>query len=127
VFRSPLPRGLPDEAWAWLKLGADWLDYRSISGWGGYRSSDIEVEVPHDPEADISSLASQGEGQHLEYKEKLPDTKEQKRTTFKTVVAFAFANGAGGTVLFGVNDNGEIVGLAGKLAEERRRLTDFSS
>jgi ATP-dependent DNA helicase RecG len=73
--------------------------------------------------AELTGLAAQGEGANLEYKEKLPDTKPEKRTVFKTVVAFA--NGDGGIVLFGVRDDGEIKRLDGDLAEQRRRLVDL--
>jgi hypothetical protein len=82
-----LPDGLPTDAWLWLKRGSDWLDFRSLSQWGGYQSPDIEVELPKDPLAVVSRLAAQGEGAKLEYKEKLPQTRGEKRTVFKTVVA----------------------------------------
>ena len=118
-----LPHGLPGDAWLWLKRGSDWLDFRSLGRWGGHLSPDVEIEVPEDPVAELTGLAAQGEGANLEYKEKLPDTKPEKRTVFKTVVAFA--NGDGGTVLFGVRDDGEIKGLDGNLAEQRRRLVDL--
>jgi hypothetical protein len=118
-----LPGGLPSDAWLWLKRDSDWLDFRSLSGWGGYQGSDVEIELPEDPLAEVSRLAAQGEGAKLEYKEKLPDTQSEKRTVFKTVVAFA--NGDGGTILFGVSDDGDIKGLEGNLAEERRRLVDL--
>jgi hypothetical protein len=118
-----LPGGLPSEAWLWLKRGAEWADFRSFGGWGGYRSPDIQVDLPEDPGAEVSRLAAQGEGVHLEYKEKLPDTTSEKRTVFKTIVAFA--NGAGGTMLFGVSDDGAITGLNGDLAVQRRRLNDL--
>jgi len=118
-----LPGGLPNEAWLWLKRAAEWIDFRSLGGWGGYRSPDIQVDLPEDPGAELSRLAAQGEGVHLEYKEKLPDTASEKRTVFKTIVAFA--NGAGGTMLFGVSDDGAIAGLNGDLAVQRRRLNDL--
>lgn len=119
----PLPTGLPPDAWLWLKAGHEWLDFRALTGWGGHTSPDVETELPQDPIADLSRLATQGEGPHLEYKQKLPDTREEKRTVFKTVVAFA--NSEGGTVLFGVGDGGELAGLAGKPPELRSRLTDL--
>lgn len=118
-----LPGGLPNEAWLWLKRAAEWIDFRSLGGWGGYRSPDIQVDLPEDPGAELSRLAAQGEGVHLEYKEKLPDTTSEKRTVFKTIVAFV--NGAGGTMLFGVSDDGAIAGLNGDLAVQRRRLNDL--
>ena len=119
----PLPNGLPSDPWLWLKTGSEWLDFRPLSYWGGRLSPDIEVELPSDPAAELSRLAAQGEGAHLEYKEKLPHTKDEKRTVLKTVVAFA--NGDGGTMLFGVDDAGEITGLSGSSAVERRRLSDL--
>lgn len=119
----PLPEGLPSDAWLWLKDGTQWLDFRSLGGWGGQRSPDIETELPDDPLADLSRLAAQGEGAQLEYKAKLPDTPGEKRTVFKTVAAFA--NGEGGTILFGIDDDGGIVGLRGGLAGSRRRLNDL--
>ncbi len=118
-----LPSGLPTDAWLWLKRGPEWLDFRSLNQWGGYQSPDVELELPRDPVAELTRLAAQGEGAMLEYKEELPRTDAQKRSVFKTVVAFA--NGAGGTILFGVTDAGDIKGLTGKLTEERRRLTDL--
>lgn len=121
----PLPHGLPADAWLWLKSGHEWLDFRALSGWGGRTSPDVEnEELPKDPVAELTRLATQGEGQYLEYKSKLPETPEEKRTVFKTVVAFA--NGDGGTVLFGVADEGgAIVGLHDKVPASRRRLTDL--
>jgi predicted HTH transcriptional regulator len=47
----------------------------------------------------------------VEFKLKLPDnTRSSRRTVFKTISAFA--NGLGGSVLFGITDGGEVVGLA---------------
>jgi predicted HTH transcriptional regulator len=107
-----------------LKKDSEWLDFRSLSRWGGYLSSDIEFDLPRDAAADLSRLATRGEGLHLEYKEKLPETREAKRKVLKTVVAFA--NGAGGTLMFGVQDEGEgVTGIDGNEAVERRRLNDL--
>jgi schlafen family protein len=120
----PLPDGLPSDAWIWLKSSAEWLDFRPLNNWGGETSPDVEMELPRDPAAELSHLATRGEGPFLEYKEKLPDTKDQKRTVFKTVVAFA--NGGGGSLVFGIEDETKLIkGLSGKRAVERRRLTDL--
>jgi predicted HTH transcriptional regulator len=118
-----LPAGLPTEAWLWLKNEDEWLDFRSLGYWGGHRSSDVEEDLPRDLAADLSGLASQGEGLYLEYKEKIPDTPGEKRNVFKTVAAFA--NGGGGIVLFGISDAGEIRGVPGDSAEQVRRLNDM--
>lgn len=118
----PLPSGLPSDAWLWLKQGTEWRDFRALS-WEGNRIPNVDTELPRDPLAELSLLAAQGEGPHLEYKEKLPDSRDEKRNVFKTVVAFA--NGDGGTLLFGIGDGGELRGVKDKLAEGRRRLNDL--
>jgi predicted HTH transcriptional regulator len=122
-----------DDAWLWLKRGVDWLDYRSPRGWGGYVAPDdrLVLPPPEDPVAEVTALASQGEGQHLEYKSRLPPSgnattrreREAKRTALKDIVAFA--NGGGGTILYGVRDDGVIVGLDEPVGKARDRLTDF--
>jgi hypothetical protein len=53
----------------------------------------------------LQRLVSQGEGQHLEFKRKINFIEK----ILKEVVAFS--NTDGGTLLIGVNDNGEIHGL----------------
>jgi predicted HTH transcriptional regulator len=57
------------------------------------------------------------------HKEKLPDGRVEKRHVFKTVVAFA--NGDGGTLLFGIDDGGELRGINDNLPQGRRRLNDL--
>jgi hypothetical protein len=118
----PLPAGLPSDAWLWLKEGTEWLDFRALS-WEGSRTPSVETELPWDPIAELSILAAQGEGPHLEYKSKLPDSRDEKRHVFKTVVAFA--NGDGGTLLFGIGDGGELLGIKEKLPNGRGRLNDL--
>lgn len=114
---------MPSDAWLWLKRGTDWIDFRSLGGWGGHQSPDVETELPQDPIADLSGMVTQGEGVHLEYKQKLPDRPGEKRNVFKTVVAFA--TGDGGTMLFGIGDGGELQGLEDRSPEARRRVTDL--
>jgi len=118
-----LPEGLPADAWVWLKRGQNWLDFRSLGGWAAYRSEGVEIETPDDPAAEIGGLIAQGEGPRLEFKQQLPDSREEKRTVFKTIAAFA--NSDGGMVLFGVQDDGSILGLPGSIAAQERRVTDL--
>lgn len=111
LVEVPLSNGLPNDAWLWLRTSDEWLDYRSLGGWAAYQSPDIRDERPTQPEADLEAMIAQGEGQHVEFKLKLPDnTQSSRRTVFKTITAFA--NGLGGSVLFGITDGGEVVGLA---------------
>ena len=124
----PLRTGIGQDPWLWLKTGGEWIDFRAISRWGGQRESrDVEFEVPTDAVAEVTALATQGESTLLEYKVELPDdTLTSKRKMLKTVVAFA--NGDGGTLLFGVDgddDAGAVVGLAGKPAVLLRRLNSL--
>jgi predicted HTH transcriptional regulator len=57
----------------------------------------------------LESLVVAGEGSLREFKEQLPPAGEGARKVMKTVAAFA--NGQGGTVLFGVTNDGEVVGV----------------
>jgi hypothetical protein len=123
--RIPLPDGVPNDAWIWLKREREWLDFRSPSSWGGYTSPDVDVDQPKDPSAELGALLVQGEGTHLEYKSKLPDAREEKRKTFKSVAAFAM--GEGGTLIFGIEDEtGIVLGLSDRISGVAARFTDLA-
>jgi hypothetical protein len=120
----PVSNGLPKSAWLWLKRGSKWLDYRSIdaqSGWtGDLTRALVEIEQPIEPQANIEALITSGEGPQLEFKEKLP-AGSRERKILKTVAAFA--NGNGGTLIFGINrDEVTVIGLGeedpGKLRDQ---------
>ena len=124
----PFAAGPNQETWLWLKDGrGQWYDYRSFGSWMQTRDQHVEFETPRDPVSEISALASQGETENLEYKRELPGTTSKtKRNALKTVVAFA--NGGGGTLLFGVDgdDNvGDICGLPGTASKELRRINNL--
>jgi hypothetical protein len=126
----PLPDGLPAEAWLYLSRDRQWLDYRAIGEYAAPADLDragVEVEVPEDRESAIQALRSQGEGLQVEFKRQLPeDSAESKRTIFKTVAAFA--NGHGGSIVFGIEkDEATVCGLEGiDLLRERDRLTQLA-
>ncbi len=65
------------------------------------------VEFEIEPATRVEALISRGEGSPLEFKRELSG--EDPNKVMKTVAAFA--NGQGGTVLFGVTDEQEIIGL----------------
>lgn len=126
----PLPDGLPPGAWLYLSRERKWLDYRAI---GEYRApaeladAGVDVEIAEDPESEIQALLAQGEGLQLEFKRQLPENSdEHKRTVFKTVAAFA--NGYGGSIVFGVEkDEATVCGLDGiDLIAARDRLTQLA-
>jgi Putative DNA-binding domain len=122
----PLPDGLPDGAWLYLTQNRQWLDYRAIGEYrapGDLARAGVEVQAPEDPDTEIQALISQGEGLRVEFKRQLPeDSVDAKRTIFKTVAAFA--NGYGGSIVFGVEkDEATVCGLDGiDPIRERDRL-----
>lgn len=104
--RLPLRGGLPDDAWLYLSRGKQWLDYRALGprlhGDRDHLALGVEFVLPDDPESRVQALLAAGEGPRLEFKRALPgSTKEEKRRMLKTVAAFA--NGDGGTIVFGVD------------------------
>lgn len=66
---------------------------------------------------DLPILRSRGESQDMEYKEKFPDN---ARDLGKEIAAFASSNS--GTILIGVADSGDLVGLPSCLTPEGRDL-----
>lgn len=126
----PLLDGLPPGAWLYLSRDRHWLDYRAIGDYAGAADlarAGVDVEVPEDLESEIQALLSQGEGLHGEFKRQLPeDSVDSKRTIFKIVAAFA--NGQGGSIVFGVQkDEATMCGLDGiDLIAERDRLAQLA-
>lgn len=126
--RFPLRQGLPDDIWLYLSRDKSWIDYRAL-GARLTRSDDlrrgVEIEMTHDPEAEIGSLISGGEGPRTEFKSALPEkTTESMRKVLKTIAAFA--NAQGGSVVFGMDpDEVTPVAIDGDLNHARDRLTDL--
>jgi hypothetical protein len=109
-----LPQGPPTHLWIWLKRGTAWLDYRAITPWTSVdelRAANVQIEVPQEPQAVIEAIIYSGEGPQVEFKRCLPWQGEtQPRRPLKTIVAFA--NGDGGTLVYGVDrDEMTVVGL----------------
>ena len=105
-----LPSGLPDDAWLWLRTTNEWIDYLPMGEWGSRGATVIDLR-PVSPGVTVAALIARGESQHVEFKEQLPagGEKDRVRTALKTAVAFA--NGSGGTLLYGVRDDGDVAGL----------------
>jgi hypothetical protein len=124
------PDGLPAGAWLYLSRDRQWLDYRAFSDFQGQTDlamAGVDVEIPEDPEIEIQALLAHGEGQQIEFKRQPPDdTVESKRTVFKTVAAFA--NGSGGSIVFGIDsDEATVRGLEGiDPKQERDRLAQLA-
>lgn len=114
----PTPSGLGPGAWLALHRDDELLDRRILDpAWGG---KDFEVE--RDATTMVQALISAGEGISTEFKRQLPEGKPDP--VMKTIAAFA--NGQGGTIVFGVDDDGQPVGLTDKdLNAARDRMTNL--
>lgn len=115
-----LPNGLPDDAWLYLSRGKRWLDYRVLgprlvgrSLAGDPEGSGVTVEIPDESNSRAQAFVVSGEGPYVEFKRMFPETTvESKRKVLKTVAAFA--NGGGGTIVFGVDpDELTLTGIDG--------------
>ncbi|MDP9226076.1 MAG: ATP-binding protein [Actinomycetota bacterium] len=102
----PLAGGIPSGSWIALHKALELLDRRGLDpAWG---QTDVEIEV--DPVTEVEVLVSRGEGVSTEFKRDLPtDERDSVVNVMKTVAAFA--NGEGGTLLFGIDNDGAVVGL----------------
>ncbi|MEV0695683.1 ATP-binding protein [Streptomyces sp. NPDC050388] len=107
TYRFPLPHGLTHESLLMLRREDLWLDWRSFPAptYGRARDASVVWEQPG-PELDI--LLANGEGQYLECKREVPEGDSRKKM-LKTIAAFASQDG--GTVLIGVRDDLQVVGL----------------
>ncbi|MEV6410476.1 ATP-binding protein [Kribbella sp. NPDC051718] len=112
----PLPHGLPlSDTWLWLKADGEWLDYRSLSSqWSTPEQLDqagVRIEPTSlDQQAALEALIAAGEGPGVEFKRVVPRSTSNTPNPYKTVAAFA--NGEGGVIIFGVDDDEvTVVGL----------------
>ncbi len=76
---------------------------------------DIPIWADVQLSKDLPVLRARGEGQHLEYKETFP---QNTRNLAKEIAAFATSNQ--GTILIGVSDSGDLVGINGAESQEER-------
>ena len=103
--QARLPLGSPPGPGAWLALHRDeqLLDRRVLDP--EWRQGDVQVEVDLATQTQI--LISRGEGPDVEFKRQLPGGDPQG--PMKSISAFA--NGNGGAIIFGVDDDGQVVGI----------------
>ncbi|MDG7001015.1 MAG: ATP-binding protein [Nitrososphaerota archaeon] len=116
--------GLKPGSWLVLRRDGEWLDYKFLN-WPYSREADSGVEKLVEQQDKIHSLIAQGEGPSIEFKENVPDRAGKERDGVCKAIA-AFANGAGGTVLLGVRDDGSIKGVP-KETTERESIDAITS
>jgi len=103
-----LDDGLPPGAWLLLRLGVEWIDRRFLSvPWS--RGGDAGVEVVVEPDTKLEAFLANREGPQVEFKRQVPSDDGGKAKVMKTVCAFA--NGQGGSVLFGIDDDHNVIGV----------------
>ena len=100
--------GLPSGTWVLLRKGDEWIDRRFLSV-PYARGNEAGVEIIVDPLSRLEGLVGSRERQHVEFKVQLPKDDESKFKVMKTVCAFA--NGEGGSLLVGVDDDRNIIGV----------------
>ncbi len=111
---------LPRNAWVLLKRDRTWVDRRFLN-WGYRTGADEDIEEVVERQAELEALVSLGEGPNIEFKVELPPRQAgSEALNFLRTVA-AFANGQGGRILFGVTDDGDVLGLLRSEAESRTR------
>lgn len=118
AYRFALPNGLAPDSLLMLRREDQWLDWRSFPAptYGRARDASVVWQQPG-PELDI--LLANGEGQHLECKQEVPEGDSRKKM-LKTIAAFASQDG--GTLLIGVRDDLQIVGLPEKPTVDKQEL-----
>lgn len=120
------PDGLPsNNTWLWLTEKNAWHDYRALTPpWASDEqlvAAGVEKEqTSRDEQAANEAVVYGGEGPFVEFKSMLPKAGPKTDRAFNTIAAFA--NGAGGTVVFGVDrDELTVVGLGEDADSNRER------
>ncbi|MFJ2206350.1 AlbA family DNA-binding domain-containing protein [Streptomyces microflavus] len=118
AYHFALPHGLAHDSLLMLRRDDQWLDWRHFPAptYGRARDTSVVWEQPG-PELDL--LLANGEGTHLECKREIPEGNSRKKM-LKTIAAFASQDG--GTVLIGVQDDLQIVGLPEKPTVDKQVL-----
>lgn len=113
----PVVDRLPSGAWVLLRTGGEWLDRRFLTvPWT--RGTEVGVEFIVEPRTRLEALVSDRETDCVEFKRTVPTDDAGKAKVMKTVCAFA--NGSGGSVLFGVDDDQELPGVPNQTVDRLR-------
>jgi hypothetical protein len=100
----PKPDDLPDSSWIVARRSGQWIDRRYLTYPATDQAQDVDYYV--EPLSQLESIISAGEGPTTEFKSQMP---EQAIRVMKSIAAFA--NGSGGVLLIGVEDDGTIIGV----------------
>jgi hypothetical protein len=108
LVQFSLPTGLPAGAWIVVRRGSTLLDRRNLTWpWSSPTEVGVEVELPAQDK--IDAYVAGRESDVVEFKRQVPADDSAKAKVMKTVSAFA--NGMGGVVLFGVDDDYNLTGI----------------
>ena len=109
-----LPKGLPPRLRLMLSRDGAYLDYRDLEllGRPSRNFDNVDVGQPANLGEQIQGLVSRGENESVEFKQQISSDKGK---FLKTVAAFA--NGNGGVILFGVDDEGTFIGVTGDVSK----------
>jgi hypothetical protein len=118
LVQFELKNRLPPGAWLVVRKGPEWVDRRFLTDpWS--REAQSGVEFVMEVATRLESLVASRERDQLEFKRQVPKEADGKGRLMKTICAFA--NGAGGSLLIGVDDDRNIVGVA---ANDVGRISD---
>lgn len=121
-YGCPLPSGIPKDLWIVLSREGVRLDYRHVNQlWSPFSETveNLTFEAP-DIRTRLEEHLYRGEGETIEFKRELPRNKDK---LLKTVAAFA--NGEGGVILVGVDDDGTVVGVGQPINEGKDGITNL--
>lgn len=94
-----------------LAEGADVVDWRYVNLERGSRPPGISIRLPG---LQLEMMLQEGEGLYTEFKREVREG-EWDRTAQSVV---AFANAKGGTIVIGVSDQGEVIGVPGSFPSQ---------
>jgi ATP-dependent DNA helicase RecG len=117
----PTSTELATGSWVVVRRDNEWLDRRFLnSAYSRLQADDVDEWT--EPTMQLERLVSAGEGPNSEFKATEP---ADKLKLMKTVAAFS--NGSGGSILIGVRDDGEVVGVSAEVANAggRDRLANL--
>lgn len=113
-----LAQGIPRNAFVVLVAGDRALDEK-VLGWDypAMQDPDVRRLIKVDPSARLQALLFNKEGEQVEFKLGVnAETDDDEETVMKTVAAFA--NGAGGSLFFGINKRYEVIGIREQNVQE---------